>query len=64
METLQQNEIGIDFLTWINGELRKEINRQDTLDSEEQNGFVDRMKTYFVAGLSSASLIVMGILSN
>lgn len=62
MKPYQQHPITTDFLAWINTELRKEIERQEEKDRQEQ-GFVDRVKTYIVAGLTSAILLAMGLLN-
>lgn len=63
MKTPQPHQVGVEFLSWINAELRKEIDRQETQERREKNGFVERMKTYLVAGISSASMIVLSLWS-
>lgn len=60
MHPTPPSPIGPDFLSWINAELRKEIERQEEKEREEA-GFVDRLKTYIVAGLTSAGLIAMSL---
>jgi hypothetical protein len=62
MQPSQQTRISVEFLDWINTELRKEIERQEEKERQEQ-GFVDRVKTYIVAGLTSAILLAMGLLN-
>lgn len=62
MKPHQHSPITVDFLSWINEELRKEIERQEEKERLEQ-GFVERMKTYIVAGLTSAILLAMGLFS-
>ena len=61
MHNPQPHQLSIEFLSWINSELRKEIDRQEALDQNAQSGLVERMKTYLVAGLSSASLFVLNL---
>lgn len=63
MNNPQSQQISIDFLSWINDELRKEIDRQAALDDDDRNGFVERMKTYLFAGLSGVSAILIGMLN-
>lgn len=62
MKPHRPHPITTDFLAWINTELRKEIERQEERERQEQ-GFVDRVKTYIVAGLTSAILLAMGLLN-
>ena len=44
MQTKQLPDISVDFMTWINAELRKQI--EDDEDSRTQ-GLVNRLKNYF-----------------
>lgn len=62
MKPYQQSPITVDFLSWINSELKKEIERQEEKEREE-SGFVDRVKTYIVAGLTGMFLLAMGLLN-
>ncbi len=63
MNNPQPHQVSIEFLSWINLELRKEIDRQEAREREERFRVLERMKTYLVAGLSSASLFVLGLLN-
>lgn len=62
MKPYQQSPITVDFLSWINSELKKEIERQEEKEREE-SGFVERVKTYIVAGLTGMFLLAMGLLN-
>ncbi len=44
MKTTQLPDISVDFMTWLNSELRKRIEADD--DSRAR-GLVNRLKTYF-----------------
>ena len=44
MKTTQLPDISVDFMTWLNSELRKKIEADE--DSQTR-GLVNRLKTYF-----------------
>lgn len=44
MQTRQLPDISVDFMTWLNAELRKRVEDDD--DSRER-GLVNRLKNYF-----------------
>jgi hypothetical protein len=44
MQTTQLPDISVDFMTWLNAELRKQI--EDDEDSQAR-GLVNRLKNYF-----------------
>ncbi len=42
-------DLSVDFLTWINAELRKRIEEPEEFEGDESDhvGFVNRLKAYF-----------------
>ena len=56
-------EMGIEFLTWVNAELRKQAERRAAEAAAERFRFVEKVKTYVIAGLSSVSAVLIGLLS-
>jgi hypothetical protein len=44
MKTTQLPDISLDFMTWLNAELRKRVEDDD---DSRQRGLVNRLKTYF-----------------
>jgi hypothetical protein len=44
MQTTQLPDISVDFMTWLNAELRK---RAESDDESRTRGLVNRLKTYF-----------------
>jgi hypothetical protein len=48
MQTKQLPDLSVDFMTWLNAELRKHIDGPIADDEEpRERGFVNRLKTYF-----------------
>jgi hypothetical protein len=48
MQTTQLPDLSVDFMTWLNHELRKHIDGPEADDEEShERGFVNRLKTYF-----------------
>jgi hypothetical protein len=48
MQTTQLPDLSVDFMTWLNRELRKHIDGPETDEEESHDrGFVNRLKTYF-----------------
>ncbi len=44
MKTTQLPDISVDFMTWLNSELRKKI---ESDQDAQTRGLVNRLKTYF-----------------
>jgi hypothetical protein len=48
MQTTQLPDLSVDFMTWLNAELRKHIDGPEIDDEESrESGLVNRLKTYF-----------------
>jgi hypothetical protein len=48
MQTTQLPDLSVDFMTWLNHELRKHIDGPEADEEESHDrGFVNRLKTYF-----------------
>jgi hypothetical protein len=47
-------DLSIDFMSWINAELRKRIDEEEAAEQEEYaaNGLVGRLKAYMTIGSS------------
>jgi uncharacterized NAD(P)/FAD-binding protein YdhS len=44
MQTATLPDISVDFMTWLNAELRKRVEDDE---NSQTRGFVNRLKTYF-----------------
>ena len=44
MNTTQLPDMSVDFMTWLNAELRKQIEADE---AARERGFVNRLKNYF-----------------
>jgi len=50
-------EISVSFLSWINDELRKEVQRRE--EAEKATRLVTSFKTFLVAGVSGGTLLAL-----
>jgi len=56
--TRTATELSIDFLSWVNAELRKRIETEEVQENErEERGFVNRVKAY----LTGAAALTLAI---
>ncbi len=61
MHCLHSTEISVHYLSWINQELRKNVEERAVVPTK-RTVVMSRVKNYFVAGLSAVSLVALKLL--
>lgn len=61
MHCLHSTEISVHYLSWINQELRKNVEERAVVPAK-RTVVMSRVKNYFVAGLSAVSLVALKLL--